>query len=65
MQCSIAKISKPMDPKIIDINLKKQKSYKMYNYKKNLKYFIKSRSNSSNKADKQMSEAKTVMEIKL
>ena len=36
----------------------------MYYYKKNLKYFMKSRSNSSNKAKKKMSEAKTVIEIK-
>ena len=37
----------------------------MYKYEKNLQYFLKSRGNSSNKAEKQMFEAKTVIEIKL
>ena len=34
----------------------------MYNYKKNLKYYMKSRSNSSNQPTKQIFEAKTVIE---
>ena len=37
----------------------------MYKYIKNLKHFMKSRSNSSNKAEKQIFEAKTVIGIKL
>ena len=37
----------------------------MYKDRKNLKYFIESRSNSSNNDEKQIFEAKTVIEIKL
>ena len=44
---------------------RKQKFYKMYKYQKNFKYFIKSRSNSSKKTEKQIFEAKTFIEIKL
>ena len=44
---------------------RKQKSYKTYKYKKDLKYFMKSRSNSSNKDEKQEFEAKTVIDIKI
>ena len=37
----------------------------MYKYKKISNFFMKSRSNSSNKAEKQLFEAKTVIEIKI
>ena len=37
----------------------------MNKYKKNLKSFMKSRSNSSNKAEKQFFEANTVIELKI
>ena len=58
-------IFKPMRSAVIVTIKKKQKCYKMFKYKKNLKSFMKSRSNSSNKAEKQISEAKIVIEIKL
>ena len=44
---------------------RKQKSYENYKNKKNLKYFMKSRSISSNQAEKQIFEAEIVIEIQL
>ena len=56
----LSKISKSLGPTINVTNLKNPLKY---TNKKNLKYFKKSRSNSSKKAEKQMSEAKIVMRL--
>ena len=54
-----------MGSKIIAINSKENKNPKKCTNKKKLNYFKICRSNSRNKAKKQIFEAKTVMETKL
>ena len=56
----LSNISNPMGP---TINVKLKKNPLKCTNKKNLKYFMKSRSNSSKNAEKQMYEAKLVIRI--
>ena len=61
----LRKISKPLVPTNFVKKLKsKQKSFKIYKFTK-IKRFAKYRSNSSNKAEKEMIEAESVLKIKL